>query len=219
VLVGSLGQPDPGDPIGKMFNSAALVGPQGNLQARYDKVHLVPFGEYVPFPTLLRFAGKLTREVGDFVPGKERLPLRVNGYALGAFICYEAVFPDDVRRFARAGAQVFVNISNDGWFGQTAAPLQHLTMARMRAVENRRWLLRATNTGITAAIDPYGRVLAQAQPGVRTAIDVPYHLESGTTFYTRHGDWFAYACAIISLALVLAATVQRRQAGRPGALR
>ena len=113
----------------------------------------------MPFQSLLSFASKLTREVGDFVPGTERLPISVDGERLGIFICYEAVFPNDVRKFAKNGAQVFVNISNDGWFGDTAAPVQHLNMARMRAVENHRWLLRDTNTGITAAIDPFGRVV------------------------------------------------------------
>jgi apolipoprotein N-acyltransferase len=106
-----------------------------------------------------------------------------------------------------------VNISNDGWFGDTAAPVQHLNMARMRAVENHRGLLRDTNTGITAAIDPYGRVVMSARRGVQTYIDAPYTLESQTTFYTRHGDWFAYACAIITLALLLGILVRRRIPG------
>jgi apolipoprotein N-acyltransferase len=202
LIVGSLGQPDPTD-TGKLYNSAALFGPDGELKARYDKVHLVPFGEYVPFQNILSFASKLTREVGDFLPGTERQPISIDGERLGIFICYEAVFPNDVRQFANNGAQVFVNISNDGWFGDTAAPVQHLNMARMRAMENHRWLLRDTNTGITAVIDPYGRMVMSARRGVQTDIDVPYTLESQTTFYTRHGDWFAYACAIITLALLL----------------
>jgi apolipoprotein N-acyltransferase len=202
LIAGSLGQPDPTD-TGKLYNSAALFGPDGELKARYDKVHLVPFGEYVPFQNILSFASKLTREVGDFLPGTERQPISIDGERLGIFICYESVFPNDVRQFANNGAQVFVNISNDGWFGDTAAPVQHLNMARMRAMENHRWLLRDTNTGITAVIDPYGRVVMSARRGVQTDIDVPYTLESQTTFYTRHGDWFAYACAIITLALLL----------------
>ncbi|MGE0407260.1 MAG: apolipoprotein N-acyltransferase [Candidatus Korobacteraceae bacterium] len=210
VVVGSLGQPDPNDPVGKMFNSAAVVAPDGEVRARYDKVHLVPFGEYVPFQDLLSFAGKLTREVGDFVAGKQRAPVSVDGEHLGIFICYESVFPNDVRQFANNGAQVFVNISNDGWFGETAAPVQHLNMARMRAIENHRWLLRGTNTGITGVIDPYGRVLMTARRGVETSIDVPYTLVSQTTFYTRHGDWFAYGCAIISLALILLVVLRTR---------
>lgn len=122
-----------------------------------------------------------------------------DGYRVGTFICYESVFPDEIRLFALNGAQVFVNISNDGWFGASGAPGQHLNMARMRAIENNRWLLRSTNTGITAAIDPYGRVVARVEPNIRTAINVPYAMITETTFYTRHGDWLAYGCAIISL--------------------
>ncbi len=209
LVAGALGQPDASNP-GKLYNSAAVWGPDGTLKGRYDKVHLVPFGEYVPFQSLLSFASKLTREVGDFIPGSGRLPISVDGERLGIFICYEAVFPNDVRQFANNGAQVLVNISNDGWFGDTAAPVQHLNMARMRAVENHRWLLRDTNTGITAAIDPFGRVVARARRGVETDIDVPYTLGSQTTFYSRHGDWFAYLCAIITLALLVGVLLGKR---------
>jgi apolipoprotein N-acyltransferase len=184
----------------ELYNSAALIGPNGDWAARYDKVHLVPFGEYVPFKSLFVFAEKLTREVGDFTPGAERKPLDLGAYKVGAFICYESIFPDEIREFAQRGAQVFVNISNDGWFGASGAPGQHLNMARMRAIENRRWLLRATNTGITASIDPYGRVVARAPLNERIEVQAPYAIISSTTFYTRHGDWFAYLCVIISIA-------------------
>jgi apolipoprotein N-acyltransferase len=203
VVAGSLGE-DPGSPPGgRLYNSAALMSPQGKWVARYDKVHLVPFGEYVPFKALLGFAGGLTEAVGEFGRGSTREPLQVDGYQLGVFICYESVFPDEVRQFAREGGEVFVNISNDGWYGDTGAYAQHLNQARMRAVENDRWLLRDTNTGVTASIDPYGRVVAQAPRKTRTALAAPYSLTSGTTFYTRHGDWFAYLCAIISVAALL----------------
>jgi apolipoprotein N-acyltransferase len=183
----------------ELLNSAALVAPNGDWAGRYDKIHLVPFGEYVPFKSLLGFAEKLTREVGDFGRGTDRTPLNLGDYRLGAFICYESVFPDEIRQFAAGGAQVLINISNDGWFGESGAPAQHLNMARMRAIENRRWLLRSTNTGITASIDPYGRVVARAPRHERIALQAPYAAISETTFYTRHGDWFAYGCAIISV--------------------
>jgi apolipoprotein N-acyltransferase len=201
VVAGSLGlnQSQGAAEHQQMYNSAVLVAPTGEWTARYDKIHLVPFGEYVPFRELFSFAGKLTREVGDFSPGFDRHPLDVGSMKLGVFICYESIFPDEVRQFARAGADVFVNISNDSWFGPTGAPGQHLNMVRMRAIENHRWVLRGTNTGITAAIDPYGRVVARAPSNQRIALNAPYARVSGTTFYTRHGDWFAYACAIISL--------------------
>jgi apolipoprotein N-acyltransferase len=117
----------------------------------------------------------------------------------GVFICYESIFPNEVRDFARNGATLFVNISNDGWYGPHGAPGQHLNMARMRAIENDRWILRATNTGITASIDPEGRVVAQAPRDVRVALNVPYDFVEHQTFYTRHGDWFAWTCAIIAI--------------------
>ncbi|MCU1312215.1 MAG: apolipoprotein N-acyltransferase [Candidatus Angelobacter sp.] len=205
ILAGSLGVRNPKNSTTdyETFNSAALVAPSGGFLARYDKIHLVPFGEYVPFQALLFFAKNLTKEVGTFSAGTERSVFTVNQSGvsgkLGTFICYESVFPDEIRQFALNGAQVFVNVSNDGWFGSTGAAGQHLNMARMRAIENHRWLLRSTNTGITASIDPYGRVVARAEPNVQVALRAPYAFVSDTTFYTRHGDWFAFACAIISL--------------------
>jgi len=176
-----------------------LVLPTGEWSAQYDKIHLVPFGEYVPFHQLFSFAAKLTREVGNYLPGNARTSFDVDGHKLGTFICYEAIFPDEVREFAAGGADLFINLSDDGWYGDIGAPGQHLNMARMRAIENGRWLLRATNTGITASIDPMGRVVAQAPRNQRTALLAPYNFVDSTTFYTRYGDWFAWWCAIISM--------------------
>ena len=213
VLTGSLGTGNASqkaEQATQLYNSAALASPGGVWVSRYDKVHLVPFGEYVPFKRLFAFAGGLTKEVGDFAPGESRAPLQAGERKLGVFVCYESVFPDDVRQFAANGAQVFVNISNDGWYGDSGAYAQHLKQARMRAVENARWLLRDTNTGVTAVIDPYGRVTASAPRKVRTVLWAPYALSNVTTFYTRHGDWFAYLCAIISLAALLMRLVMRR---------
>lgn len=186
-----------------IYNSAALITPTGQWTGRYDKIHLVPFGEYVPFQALLGSSiTKLTREVGNFVPGTTRNVFDLGRYQVGVFICYESIFPGEIRQFAANGGNVFFNISNDGWFGYYGAPEQHLNQVRMRAIENNRWVLRATNTGITSAIDPFGRVLARAPRDVRTTLDAPFGVISGTTFYTRHGDWFAYLCAIISVAAV-----------------
>ncbi len=206
VLAGSLGIRNASatpERTTEIYNSAALVGPSGEWASRYDKVHLVPFGEYVPFKRVFAFAGGLTKEVGDFSRGTSRAPLATGGTRLGVFICYESIFPDDVRQFAANGAQAFVNISNDGWYGDSGAYAQHLKQARMRAVENERWLLRDTNTGVTASIDPYGRTVATVPRKGRTALIAPYGLSDRTTFYTRHGDWFAYLCAIISVAALL----------------
>jgi apolipoprotein N-acyltransferase len=204
MVVGSVRteRPSKSTPQTEIFNSAALVDPTGEWVARYDKVHLVPFGEYVPFKSLFGFAGGLTKEVGDFSQGVVRSPLIAGDEKLGVFICYESIFPDEVRRFAANGAQVFVNISNDGWYGDSGAYAQHLKQARMRAIENDRWLLRDTNTGATAAIDPYGRVVQTVPRKIRTALSASYALENSTTFYTRHGDWLAYACAIISIGTI-----------------
>ncbi|MFI5103062.1 MAG: apolipoprotein N-acyltransferase [Terriglobales bacterium] len=188
----------------QIFNSAALVSPQGDWVGRYDKVHLVPFGEYLPFPQLFAFAGGLTKEVGEFQRGASRTPLDAGGERLGMSICYESIFPDEVRQGPLQGAQVLLNISNDGWYGDSGAWKEHLRETQMRAIENGRWLLAGTNTGMTTSIDPYGRIVAATGRNVRTALAAPYALSSGTTFYTRHGDWFAYLCAIISAGALLA---------------
>jgi apolipoprotein N-acyltransferase len=187
-----------GKSASQVFNSAAVVSPSGDWTARYDKVHLVPFGEYLPFPRLFSFAGGLTKEVGEFQSGASRAPLDAGSTRLGIFICYESVFPGEVREFAAQGAQVLVNLSNDGWYGDSGAYAQHLNQTRMRAIENNRWLLSATNTGVTASIDPYGRTVARFPRKERGALVAPYALTSVSTFYTRRGDWFCWLCAIIS---------------------
>jgi len=202
IVAGTMGIEHAGDPTREpdIYNSASLIAPNGAWVARYDKIHLVPFGEYIPFEKLISFAKPLTREIGTFARGTQRTPLDEDDTRLGTFICYESVFPNEVRQFALNGGTVFVNISNDGWFGPTGAPRQHLNMARMRAVENDRWLLRDTNSGITAVIDSYGRIVAEAPRNQRTSLQASYSLVLGTTFYTRHGDWFPIVCAIITLA-------------------
>lgn len=213
VIVTSLGTNNSPavDSARELYNSAALVTPEGEWTSRYDKIHLVPFGEYVPFKQLLVFAEKLTREVGEYVPGTSRNVFPIDGYKVGTFICYESIFPGEIREFARNGANVFVNVSNDGWYGRWGAPEQHLAQARMRAVENKRWLLRATNTGITASIDSYGRIIDEAPREMRTYLDAPFATVEETTFYTRHGDWFPYLCAIISVVALAAVRIRSRR--------
>jgi apolipoprotein N-acyltransferase len=187
-----------------VYNSAVLVNPEGTVTGRYDKAHLVPWGEYIPFAWAFGFAKSLTHEVGEFTSsGGERVPLEVGRHRYGVFICYESVFPHEVRQFAEHGAEVFVNISNDGWYGDSSAPWQSLNMARMRAVENHRWMLRDTNSGVTAAIDPLGRVVAVAPRNQRLTLAAPYALLGDQTVYTRYGDWFPLLCAIISVAGLL----------------
>jgi len=198
----------------QVFNSAALISPNGDWTARYDKVHLVPFGEYLPFPRLFSFVGGLSKEVGEFQTGASRAPLDAGGTKLGVFICYESVFPGEVREFADQGAQVLVNLSNDGWYGDSGAYAQHLNQTRMRAIENDRWILSATNTGVTASIDPYGRTVARLPRKVQGALVAPYALTSVTTFYTRHGDWFCWLCAIISAGALVTRFGLSRKSGK-----
>jgi len=202
LVVGSLGETQEVNGNQQLLNSALVMDPHGNMVGRYDKIHLVPFGEYVPFQNLLFFAKKLTREVGDFARGSQRKVFDLGGVHAGIFICYESVFPDEVREFTANGAQVLINISDDLWYGETGAPAQHLQMARMRAVENYRWILLATNNGTTASIDPLGRVVKQSPRNVRTAMVAPFSPQTESTFYSRYGDVFAWACVVISLLAV-----------------
>jgi apolipoprotein N-acyltransferase len=184
------------------YNSALIVGPNGARIGRYDKIHLVPFGEYIPFKRLLFFAHKLTGRVSEFTRGDERKVFRLNGHRYGVFICYESVFAAEVRQFSQLGAEVLVNISDDGWYGDTSAPWQHLNMVRMRAIENRRWILRDTNNGVTAVIDPYGRVRQSIPRHQVDALPAGYGFRDDITFYTAHGDVFGWACAILALGIV-----------------
>jgi apolipoprotein N-acyltransferase len=199
------------DAAGKWIasNSAILLNPQGQRNFTYDKIHLVPFGEFVPYRRWLAFAGRLTADIADFTPGTAYAVGKLPDGTFGVFICYEAIFPAQVREFTRAGSQLLVNISNDGWFGRSSAPAQHLMMARVRAVENRRWLLRDTNNGFTASVDPYGRIAAELPADVRGELDAPYDFRTGLTPYARFGDWFAWLCVTVSLALLSAALGQR----------
>jgi apolipoprotein N-acyltransferase len=182
------------------YNSASFVAPDGSFAGRYDKMHLVPFGEYTPYKRLFFFAGSLLQNVGLFDPGKHRTVFTTGGHTYGTFICYESVFADEMRQYADMGADVLVNISDDGWYGDTSAAWEHLNMVRMRAIENHRWVLRATNTGVTAAIDPYGRVVMAAPRHIRTSLRVGFDYEHDVTFYAAHGDLFAYFCALVTIA-------------------
>jgi apolipoprotein N-acyltransferase len=194
------------------YNSAVLLDASGKRVFQYDKIHLVPFGEYVPLRRWLKFAESLVAEVGDFRAGTAyvtgELPdepapweMRTPGppHKFGVSICYEAIFPNEVRQFVANGAELLINVSNDGWLGRSAGPDQHLAMARVRAVENRRWLLRATNNGYTVAIDPYGRIVAQMATDVRGVLRAPFSFRSERTLYSRWGDWFAWMCLLASI--------------------
>ena len=183
---------------GEPLNAAFLVNPDGAIVDSYDQINLVPFGEYVPPP--FGWVNRITKETSDFVPGNRVVVFSAGDHRVGTFICYESAFPDLVRQFAQNGAEMLINLSNDGYFAHSAAHDQHLSLVRMRAAENRRWILRATNDGITAMISPAGRVTEQLQPYRQLATDMHSQYLMGTTFYTRHGDWFAWCCLFVSLA-------------------
>lgn len=185
-----------------LYNSASFFAADGRRVGRYDKMHLVPFGEYTPYKPLFFFAGHLLDDL-PFVPGKSRSLFRANGNSYGVFICYESIFGDEIRQFVKDGAQVLVNISDDGWYGDTSAPWEHLDMVRMRAIENDRWVLRATNTGITAAIDPSGRVTATMPRHARASMTASFGRIDHLTFYTRFGDWFGWLCVLVSCSAVV----------------
>ena len=203
LIVGSVGMTLAADEQSwRMYNSMLIVGTDGGRVGRYDKIHLVPFGEYIPFKRLLFFARKLTGRVSEFTRGDERKVFRLNGHRYGIFICYESVFADEVREFAQLGAEVLVNVSDDGWYGDTSAPWQHLNMARMRAIENRRWILRDTNNGVTAVIDPYGRVRQSIPRHAVDALPAAYGFRDDVTFYTAHGDVFGWVCVLLSFGIV-----------------
>jgi apolipoprotein N-acyltransferase len=197
-----------------MYNSAIFVDLDGVVKGRYDKIHLVPWGEYIPYKRFFSFAKNLTQQAGDMTHGWRRVVFSSDGHRFGVFICYEEIFGDEIRLFVKQGAQVLVNISNDGWYGDTCAPWQTLNMSRMRAVENRRWLLRDTNTGITTVIDPYGRLTASVERHALTSLAARYGYRSDVTFYTRNGDVFAYTCGVITLCIIVAmAAVSLRRRG------
>ncbi len=198
VLLGVVAHTASGAPL----NSAALISSSGTSVSRYDKVNLVPFGEFVPWP-LGALANHISTEVGDFAAGKRVVVSPVDGHRIGAFICYESVFPNFVRKFADQGAEVLFNISNDGWFGQSAARRQHLEIVRMRAAENRRWILRSTNDGITATIDAAGRLRGSLPLYVQATSYTGFNYEKEKTFYTRFGDWFPLLCATVAFACLV----------------
>ena len=203
---------------GRIWVGAKMLDPTGRVVLRYHKMRLVPFGEYVPIQSVLtlggRISARLVQEVGEFTPGEDYAVSAVDGHPVAAFICYEAIFPDLVREFAARGAELLVNITNDGWYGRTSAPYQHFAMARFRAVENERYLVRAANTGISAVVDPHGRVLERTDLFERTLLVREVPLVSGSTFYTRHGDVFAWGCLAAAAGLT-AAGAARKSFARP----
>ncbi len=182
-----------------LYNSAYLISPEGAISGRYDKVHLVPFGEYVPLHDILFFIDKLVEGAGDFTPGGEIVPLSMGDRKVGVLICYEGIFPEISREYCLKGADLLVNITNDAWYGDTSAPYQHLTMAAFRAIENRIYMIRAANTGISAIVDSTGRIVSRTGLFERTTLSGSVKFTQNNTFYSRYGNVFACSCIVFLL--------------------
>jgi apolipoprotein N-acyltransferase len=208
ILVGS-DEIERGSPA-KYYNSAFLVQADGSTGGIYRKMHLVPFGEYVPLKRILFFAAPLVEAVSDFSAGESAVLLPLKGHLMSTAICYEIVYPGLVRQFVRNGSELLTTITNDAWFGDTSAPYQHFAQASMRAIEEGRYLVRSANTGISGIVDPYGRVLAQSrifEPAVIGGVVRFLHV---STPYARYGDLFAYASVVLTLAMLLQSRTWRQ---------
>ena len=193
------------------LNSAFLLGPDGSERGRSDKVHLVPFGEYVPLARLLPFVNKLVHGIGDFAPGQEIKPLKAADTPLGVLVCYEAIFPELARAHVNSGSRVLVNITNDAWFGRSSAPYQHLSMAAFRAVETRTPLVRAANTGITSIIDQNGHIKGMTSLFREAVMVGEVRPGSSSSLYLKIGDLFAQGCLGLILLLAAAAGFRLKQ--------
>jgi len=197
-----------GDTAGGGYaNSAYLVTGDGVSPVRYDKLHLVPFGEYVPPWAELAITKALVREVGRFTPGEEVIPLPA-AVPLGVAICYEVVFPGHSTAAVRAGAEILVTLTNDGWYGFSWAPVQHFTHVRLRAAEQHRWFARAALTGISGFVDPYGRVVSRLEIGEQGLLVADLQPMTELTPRTRWGDWWAVLCAVAAVAMLVGGRVR-----------
>ncbi len=193
--------------VQNMLNSAYLISPDRETLARYDKIHLVPFGEYVPLSKILFFIEKITEGTGDFTPGRDYVVMELPQGKFGVVICYEVIFPGLVRKFVLNGAEFMATITNDAWFGKTSAPYQHFTMAVFRSVENRIYFARSANTGISGFISPKGEIL-QASPIFEESLLIRNIFPSDTkTFYTKHGDMFAYGAILMTCIMLIKAAI------------
>ncbi|MDH4220369.1 MAG: apolipoprotein N-acyltransferase, partial [Candidatus Aminicenantes bacterium] len=172
------------------YNTALCLNPDKSMSLYY-KMHLVPFGEYTPYKKVFFFIENMTHAIGDVTPGKEHILHAYEGKKFGSPICYEIIFPNLVRKFVKKGADFLVTITNDGWYGKSSAPYQHFAIAVVRAVENRRYLLRAATTGVSGIVDPYGRILARSEMMAQTCLTEKIVPMKKQTLYTRWGDFFA----------------------------
>ncbi|MEC4676369.1 MAG: apolipoprotein N-acyltransferase [Nitrospirota bacterium] len=186
-----------------LANSALLLDPEGKIVYKYDKIHLVPFGEYVPLKRILFFLNKMVAGIGDYAPGDQYLKAETEFGDFATLICYEIIFPGMVRKFYTSGGDFMVTITNDAWFGKTAGPYQHFSMAVFRAIENRKPLVRAANTGVSGFIDSSGRILARTSLFQRQILTGGIKTDGTMTVYTKYGDLFSYLCIVMSVILII----------------
>ncbi len=185
------------------YNSAYLISPEGAIAGKYDKVHLVPYGEYVPLRNWFPFIGKLTAGMGDFAVGEGYQSLQMARQKIGILICYEAILPEAARMYKRDGARLLLTITNDAWFGRTSAPYQHFSMAVLRAVETRMYLVRAANTGISGIVDPAGRIIAQTKIFEKTALNGKVRFVAVPTIYSVTGDILVLISCLVVIFFIL----------------
>jgi len=210
LLFGSPAVRRQGDRL-RFYNRAYLLDDRGRVGGYYDKRHLVPFGEYVPLQSVLFFVHRLVEATGDFAAGDRPAVMNLGAARPGILICYEAIFPELSRDLVQHGANLLVNITNDAWFGRTSAPYQHLSMALLRTVELRVPMVRCANTGISALIDPSGRILQETGLFEEGSLTGSLPVGSGQTFYCRYGEWVAVGCLFVSGIAFLIPLIHRRK--------
>lgn len=193
----------------RYYNAAFLVKPDGSIGAVYRKMHLVPFGEYVPLQRILFFVGPIVEAVSAFTPGSMPVLLPVGGHMVSTAICYEVIYGSLMRRFVLEGSELLTTITNDAWYGRSSAAYQHWEQASMRAIENGRYLARAANTGISGFVDPYGRVVASSQLFEQVILVEDIRFLTGRTIYSRIGDLVAWLCLAATIAAVAASSWSR----------
>jgi apolipoprotein N-acyltransferase len=201
---GANGEPE------RYYNAAVLVGPDGRSREWYRKMKLVPFGEYVPLQSLLFFVAPLVEAVSNFSAGTDALVFDADGRRVSVAICYESVYPSLAREFVQNGSQLLATITNDAWFGRSSAAYQHFQQGAIRAVEQGRFVVRAANTGISGAVDPYGRVLAATALFEPIAVTVDVRLLTHRTIYSYTGDVVVWLGLTAALAVIILTVADRR---------
>jgi apolipoprotein N-acyltransferase len=196
-------------PTSRLYNAAFLVKPDGTTGAVYRKMHLVPFGEYVPLKALLFFVGPIVEAVSDFTPGTDPVLLPVEGHLASTAICYEVIYPDLIRRFVQNGSELLTTITNDAWYGRSSAAYQHWDQSSMRAIEQGRYLARAANTGISGFVDPYGRVLNKTALFESAVVVQDLRFLTDRTIYSRIGDLVAWLSLAVTIAALLSTRLRR----------